>query len=444
MDIKIPRYVSTVIERLLKYEYDAYIVGGCVRDSLMDVEPHDYDVCTNCTPDRMVEIFSDFHTIETGLKHGTLTVMSEHLPVEVTTYRSDGEYTDHRRPDTVKFETELSEDLKRRDFTVNAMCYNPNDGLVDLFNGREDLENGVIRCVGNAEERFEEDALRIMRALRFSSVLDFEIEKNTAAAMRKKAHLLSAISAERIFSELRKLLCGKAVCRAMLEYSDLIALIIPEIEPCIGCTQNNIHHCYDVYEHICHSIEMIEPDEDLRLTMLFHDISKPQKKTTDVNGIDHFKLHPLGGADVAEAVLERLKSSNKTIKFVTDLVREHDNRIPAKRRSVKRFIAKYDYDFFDAWLKVRRADTLAQSDYMKAEKLAELDDLAELGEQINSEMCCLKITDLAINGHDVMALGHQGAKIKAVLLFALDAVIDELAVNEHDALIAYVRENFNE
>lgn len=443
MDIKIPGYVSAVIDRLVQNNYEAYIVGGCVRDSFMDKEPHDFDVCTNCTPDMMVRIFNDFHTIETGLKHGTLTVMSEHNPVEVTTYRSDGEYTDHRRPDTVIFETELSEDLKRRDFTINAMCYSPYDGIVDLFDGQIDLKNRVVRCVGEAEERFEEDALRIMRALRFAAVLDFDIEENTAAAMRKKAHLLSAISAERIFSELKKLLCGKAACRIMLEYSDLISLIIPEIKPCIGCAQNNVHHCYNVYEHICKSVENIMPDEDLRLTMLFHDIGKPEKKTTDSLGQDHFKLHPLASADIAEKVLLRLKCSNKTLKRVTDLVREHDNRIPPKRRTVKRFLAKYDYVFYNDWLKVRRADTLAQSDYMRAEKLAELDELAALGAEISADMCCLKVTDLAINGHDVMALGYTGSEIKTVLNFALDAVIDEISENEHDALIGYIKENYD-
>ncbi|WP_295155294.1 CCA tRNA nucleotidyltransferase [uncultured Ruminococcus sp.] len=442
MEIKIPSYVAAVIDRLIQNEYEAYIVGGCVRDSIMGITPHDYDVCTNCTPDEMMKLFSDFHTIETGLKHGTLTVMSEHKPVEVTTYRSDGEYTDHRRPDSVRFETELSEDLKRRDFTINAMCSNPREGLVDMFEGQKDIEAGVIRCVGVPEERFEEDALRIMRALRFASVLDFEIEEHTAAAMRSKSHLLSAISAERIFSELKKLLCGKAVCRILLDYSDLISLIIPEIKPCIGCAQNNVHHCYDVYEHICHSIENIEPDEDLRLAMFFHDIAKPAKKTTDEEGCDHFKLHQLASADVAEAVLTRLRSSNKTLKLVCGLVLEHDNRIFPKRRAVKRFIAKYDYDMFEAWLKVRRADTLAQSDYLREEKLADLDKLAELGEEIKAQMCCLKVTDLAVNGHDMMALGHQGAEIKAALNFALDAVIDEVAVNDHEALMAYIKENF--
>lgn len=443
MYIKIPTYVQAVIDVLAKNEYEAYIVGGCVRDSLMGIEPHDHDVCTNCTPDKLVQIFKDFHTIDTGLKHGTLTVMSDHIPVEVTTYRSDGEYTDHRRPDSVRFERELSEDLKRRDFTVNAMCYNPETGLVDMFEGENDLKNGIIRCVGNAEERFEEDALRIMRALRFASVLDFKIEENTAAAMRTKSHLLSAISAERILSELKKLLCGKAVCRILLEYNDILAVVIPEITPCVGCIQNNIHHCYTVYEHICHSVENIEPTEDLRLAMLFHDIAKPLKKTTDADGVDHFKLHPMAGAEVAQAVLGRLKSSNKTIKLVTSLIREHDNRIPAARRSVRRFIAKYDYNFFFNWLKVRRADTMAQSDFQRTEKLEELDNLEAIGKTIMEEACCLKTSDLAINGYDIMSLGFKGGQIKSALDFALDAVIDETVPNEHNMLINYIKENFN-
>ncbi|EXM40523.1 phosphohydrolase [Ruminococcus albus SY3] len=442
MDIKIPRYVAAVIDILEKNGYEAYIVGGCVRDAMMGKEPHDYDVCTNCTPDRMVEIFNGFHTIKTGLKHGTLTVMSEHMPVEVTTYRSDGEYTDHRRPDSVKFETELCEDLKRRDFTVNAMCFNPNEGTVDLFDGKNDLEDRIIRCVGIAEDRFDEDALRIMRALRFASVLNFDIEENTAAAMRKKSYLLNAISAERIFSELKKLLCGKAVCRIMLEYSDIIGVILPEIIPCIGCEQHNIHHCYTVYEHICRSIDKIENDEDLRLVMLFHDIGKPQKKVTDENGVDHFKLHQLSSRDIAETVLTRLKCSNKTLKRVTSLVLEHDNRIFPKRRTVKRFLAKYDYDFYVDWLKVRRADTLAQSDYMREEKLAELELLAKLGDEIKEEMCCLKTADLAINGHDMIAMGFSGADIKNALNTALEAVIDEEIENERETLLTFIRGKF--
>lgn len=444
MEIKIPQYVIPVLDRLTENGFEAYIVGGCVRDALMNKKPHDYDVCTDCTPDKMLKVFADFHVIETGLKHGTLTVMSEHIPVEVTTYRSDGDYTDHRRPDSVHFERELKEDLKRRDFTVNAMCYNPDTGLVDMFGGSDDLQNRTIKCVGEARDRFEEDALRIIRALRFASVLDFEIEEKTAAAMREKAHLLEYVSAERIFSELKKLLCGKAVFRIMQEYSDLMALMIPELKPCIGCVQNCPHHCYDVYGHICKSIENIETDEELRLTMLFHDIGKPLKKTTGEDGIDHFKLHPLAGADIAEEVLKRFKSSNKTAARIIPLIKEHDNRIPPKRRSVKRLISKYDYDFFCDWLEVRRADTLAQSEFRRQEKMEELDMLEKIGEEIMAEECCLKRSDLAVGGKDMIALGYQGKTISKALDFVLEAVIDEVIPNEKESIIEYLRSDFHE
>ncbi|MBR1864296.1 MAG: HD domain-containing protein [Ruminococcus sp.] len=438
MKINVPPYVSAVISRLERSGFQAYMVGGCVRDSLMGKEPHDYDICTDALPEEMLNVFGDFHTIATGLKHGTLTVMSDHFPVEVTTFRSDGDYTDHRRPDFVRFERELSEDLKRRDLTVNAMCYNEKQGLVDLFGGADDLNSGIIRCVGRPEERFSEDALRIMRAMRFASVLDFRIEEGTAAAMRTKADLLRFVSAERIFTELKKLLCGPAVERVLLGYKDLMALIIPELGPCIGCGQNCVHHCFDVYGHICRSVAEIEPDEELRLTMLFHDIGKPLKKTTDAAGADHFKLHPLAGADIAERVLSRMKSSRKTVRRVVPLVLEHDNRIPARKKSVKRLISKYDYDFMTDWLKVRRADTLAQSEHMRAEKLAELDRIEELVEEIKAENSCLKLSDLAVNGTDLMAMGIQGRAIKERLNAALEAVIDERVPNEREALLGYI------
>ena len=254
MSIAIPSQVRRVMGVLEAAGYEAYIVGGCVRDSLMGKEPHDYDVTTDCTPDKMKSLFTDFHTIETGLKHGTLTVICDHYPVEVTTYRCDGDYGDHRRPDSVTFVRELKEDLKRRDFTVNAMCMDGEGRLIDLFGGEEDLNNKIIRCVGDPEQRFEEDALRIMRAMRFASVLDHRIDERTLAAMRKKAGLLSYVSAVRIFSELKKLLCGRAAERVMTELSDLMALIIPELSPCIGCVQNNPHHCFDVYGHICRAV----------------------------------------------------------------------------------------------------------------------------------------------------------------------------------------------
>lgn len=444
MKINIPDYVRKILEILENGGYSAYIVGGCVRDVLMGKTPHDYDVCTDCPPEQTVKLFSGFHTIETGLKHGTLTVMSQGEPVEITTFRSDGKYADHRRPQSVKFEKDLSEDLKRRDFTVNAMCYNDREGLIDLYGGAEDLQKGVIRCVGDPLERFDEDALRIMRALRFSAVLGFEIEENTAAAMRKLSGLLNSISSERIFTELKKLLCGNSAERILLEYRDIIGVIIPELIPTFDCEQKCPHHIYSVYGHICKSVSFVPPDEELRLTMLLHDIEKPALKKTDENGVDHFKKHQFASAVTAKKILRRMKCSNKTEKRVFDLIWEHDNRIPPQKKSVRRLISKYDHGFFKDWLTVRRADTLAQSEYRRREKLEELDMIEQLGEQIMEEESCLKISDLAVNGRDMIEMGYSGRQIGSALGFALDGVIDELVPNDRQEIIDYIRRHFNE
>lgn len=444
MKINIPEYVRKTLDILENGGYSAYIVGGCVRDALMGKSPHDYDVCTDCPPERTVKLFSGFHTIETGLKHGTLTVISEGEPVEITTFRSDGVYADHRRPQSVKFEKSLSEDLKRRDFTVNAMCYNGREGLIDLYGGAEDLQKGVIRCVGDPLERFDEDALRIMRALRFSAVLGFDIEANTALAMRKLSGLLNRISAERIFTELKKLLCGSSAEKILLEYKDIMGVIIPELIPTFDCGQNCPHHIYNVYEHICKSVSFVEPDEELRLTMLLHDIEKPALKKTDEKGVDHFKKHQFASAETAKKILRRMKCSNKTEAWIFNLIREHDNRIPPQKKSVRRLISKYGFEFFGDWLEVRRADTMAQSEYRRCEKLKELDELEELGVQIMEEKSCFKISDLAVNGNDMIEMGYSGSEIGRALEFALDGVIDELVVNGRQELIDYLRRNFNE
>lgn len=444
MKINIPEYVRKILDILENGGYSAYIVGGCVRDSLMGKPPHDYDVCTDCTPERTVKLFSDFHTIETGLKHGTVTVMSEGEPIEITTFRSDGKYLDHRRPQSVKFEKELSEDLKRRDFTVNAMCYNEREGLIDLFGGAEDLKNGVVKCVGDPFERFDEDALRIMRALRFSSVLGFEIEKNTSYAMRKLSGLLNSISAERIFTELKKLLRGEYAEKILLEYKDIMGVIIPELIPTFDCEQNCPHHIYNVYGHICKSVTCIEPDEELRLTMLLHDIEKPSLKKTDEYGVDHFKKHQFASAETAGKILRRMKCSNKTEERIVNLITEHDNRIPLQKKSVRRLISKYDFDFFRDWLSVRRADTMAQSEYLRQEKLRVLNELEKLGAEIEENESCLKISDLAVNGNDMIEMGYSGKAIGKALEFALDGVIDELVANDRQEITDYIRRYYNE
>ena len=436
----IPAYVKAVTEKLNMAGFEAYPVGGCVRDLLLGKTPHDWDVCTSAKPEHMKAVFSGVPCFDTGLKHGTLTVLSGGEPIEITTFRSDGGYSDHRRPDSVSFVTSLREDLSRRDFTVNALCFDEGGGVIDLFGGRADLEKGLIRCVGDPEQRFEEDALRILRALRFSSVLDFDIEKDTSAAIRKKAGLLSFVSAERVFSELKKLLTGCRAGRLLLEYREVFALIIPELAEGFDVKQNNPHHKYDVYTHICKSVDSIAPDDTLRLTMLMHDIGKPRCKTTDEAGVDHFKKHPAVGAAMAEDILTRLKADNRTRELVCEYIKEHDNRLAENERSVARFISKHGYEFFDNYLLIRRADTLAQSMYYREEKLKDLEVLRDIRNELERKDACLKLSDLAIGGRELLALGLRGREIGMALDAALEGVIAGEVKNEREELIAYVKQ----
>lgn len=443
MKIEIPGYVKEVIQRLEENGFEAYIVGGCVRDSILGAKPYDFDVCTNALPDEMIEIFSDHNTVTTGLKHGTLTVISHHLPVEITTYRSDGEYKDHRRPENVCFETNLEEDLKRRDFTVNALCYSDNTGLIDMFDGTGDMQRGVIRCVGDPEKRFDEDALRIMRGLRFASVLGFKIEKNTAEAMLRQKNLLKEISRERILTELKKMLTGKNAENILMGFRDIFAVIIPELKATFDFPQKCPHHCFDVYGHICKSVGNIKPDTTLRLTMLLHDIEKPKMATTDDQGVMHFKMHQTESAKTARSILKRLKCDKKTLDKVCDLIYEHDNRLEnARENTIRRFIAKYGEDFWQDYLDIRLADTLAQSDYLRDEKLKALEKLKADGERIIAEKGCMKITDLEVNGQDMISLGLKGKEIGDALKLAFYAVLDKKLENRKAQIIDFIKESF--
>ena len=439
--INMPKHAYEAIKRLNDNGYEAYAVGGCVRDSLLGRTPDDWDVCTNCMPDEIKAVFKDFQTLDIGTKHGTVTVVIENEFVEITTYRCDGEYVGHRKPLQVEFVTSLDEDLKRRDFTVNAMCCDIDGNIVDMYGGREDIDDKLIRCVGDASERFEEDALRILRGLRFASTLGFEIEPATKAAMFDKKQLLEAISAERVTSELKKLICGKSAERILLEYRDIFAVIIPEIEPCFDYEQNNPHHCYTVWEHIVKSVAAVRPEPMIRTTMLLHDIAKPIVATVDKNGISHFKTHPAVGADMATEILKRLRYDNRTISYIHDLILEHDNRIPASRPSVKRFISKHDFRFMFDYLEVRRGDTYAQSEYHREEKLRELDDIAIIALRLLSEDSCLKVSDLAVGGNDLMELGLSGKDIGDWLERLLELVIDDVIENKKQTLVDYVKEN---
>lgn len=441
MKIDIPQYAEVILERLHQNGFEASIVGGCVRDSLLGLTPNDYDITTNALPNQTEAALDGFRIIETGLKHGTVTILSDGNPIEITTYRSDGEYLGHRKPEKVQFEKDLSEDLKRRDFTINAMTYSEESGLTDLFGGLSDLDHKLIRCVGNPQKRFDEDALRILRCLRFASVLGFDIEESTAEQCHKMSQLLKEISAERIAVELEKLLCGKNCLKVLTEYRDIISVIIPELSPCFDFPQNTPHHCYDVYSHICHSVENIQPSWQLRMTMLLHDIGKPFLRTTDENGIDHFKQHQFKSAELAKDILKRLKLDKKSSLLIYNLIYEHDNRVLPQKKYVRRFIAKHGYDFTLDYIKVRFADTSAQSDYHRKEKLHDIAEIKRLTEELHAENAVMKISDLAVNGNDMISVGFCGTEISKALNTALEAILEDKISNTKEDILKYVKEN---
>ncbi|MBR3927238.1 MAG: CCA tRNA nucleotidyltransferase [Akkermansia sp.] len=439
--IILPEYAENVIQSLEKYGYEAYVVGGCVRDSLLGITPKDWDVCTNATPQEVLRVFRKRPVIKTGLKHGTVTVMMNHEPVEVTTFRVDGEYTDNRHPDEVIFVSRVEEDLSRRDFTINAMAYSPARGLVDAFGGQEDLAAGLIRCVGEPDERFNEDGLRIMRALRFASRFDFGIESETAFSIRRNRHLLENVSVERIFKELKGMLMGKGVLSMLQAFPDVMACIIPELAPSFGFDQRNPHHIHDVWTHTAYAVQAAPADEVLRLTMLLHDIAKPACFTLGENGKGHFYGHPEKGAEIAQCILQRLKSDNATLNRVVTLVREHDNHFPTTRAGMRRFIGRLGEDTIQQLFEVKRADMAAQSDHEKDEKNHALREAALLIDELMDEEHAFTIKDLRINGRALMAMGvPAGPDVGRILRTLLEEVQDEILENSEEALAARARE----
>ena len=444
----LPAPVSDLLARLKQSGFSAYAVGGCVRDSLLGFTPHDWDICTSALPEQMQAVFHDLHTVETGLKHGTLTVVVNHIPYEVTTYRVDGKYTDHRHPDSVLFVDDLTEDLARRDFTVNAMAYSQETGLVDPFGGQHDLSAGLIRCVGKPEQRFEEDALRILRALRFASVYGFAIEPATAAALQKMAPDLRHVAGERIREELLKLLCGKAVGRILREYPEVLAEIIPEIWPMIGYDQQNHHHSYDLWEHTVRCVEGVPAEPVMRLTMLLHDTGKPAVRTTDERGEGHYIGHPKVSEQIARKTAESLRLDNAFRERLCTLVLHHDTRmrtgsgeINTDRSFLLRRLNRYGEQDLRALFLIHRADRVATG-YTTAEReddrlrsrLAALDALL-------AEHPCFTLRDLAVNGRDLTAAGLQGKAVGETLQSLLEAVMDGRVPNERKALLAELKNN---
>lgn len=435
-----------LIELIENAGYEAFAVGGCVRDGLRGKACNDVDITTSALPNEIEKILSanNIKYVETGLKHGTITAVVGKEPFEITTYRTDGQYKDNRHPDNVSFVTDIEADLSRRDFTVNAMAYNKAKGIVDLFSGKTDLNNKVIRAVGDADLRFKEDALRIMRAIRFASVLDFEIEPETEKAIFANKKLLKNVSAERLFSELSKLLLGDNAFNVMLEYREVLAVIIPELTPMFDCQQINQWHIYDVWVHTCKAVVSCPKDLKLRLTMLFHDIGKPIMKTTDENGINHFKGHPKVSAEITSPILKRLKVSNEIYDFVMTLIPIHDITIGTDRKNIKKWLRKLGRDangeyYLKSLLAVRMADRLAQNKKKTIFEIENLDTIANEIDSIIEQNEALSVNDLAVNGFDLMALGIKGKEIGETLDILLDLVIDDKLINEKKVLLNYLK-----
>lgn len=436
MVINIPSQVNRAIEILENGGHSAYIVGGAVRNILMNTPINDWDITTSALPEETLELFGDFRTIETGIKHGTVTVIIDKTSLEITTFRIEKGYSDNRHPDKVDFTDKIEEDLSRRDFTVNAIAYSPKRGFADPFSGKEDIGRKIIRCVGNPDTRFGEDALRILRALRFSSVLGFEIDNETSESIHKNKHLLKNISIERIFSEFSKLLCGIRVSEILFEYKDVVFEILPELEKMNNCTQNHERHIYDVWGHTVKAVESIPPDPALRFAMLLHDSGKPHCKTTDENGIDHFYSHGKISRKIAYETLSRLKTSNKFRDEVCNLVEYHDF-LPDKisKKTYKRYIAKLGFETVENLFLIREADILSQNPEFHAESLSENKIGRKILDEIKNEEICFKISDLAIDGKKLENIGiAPSPAMGKIMKTLLDEVMDEKLPNNEEKL----------
>lgn len=440
MKIVLPEKVTVIIQNLQMHGYEAYAVGGCVRDSVLARKPEDWDITTSAKPEEVKRLFR--RTVDTGIEHGTVTVLLGKERFEVTTYRIDGIYEDNRHPKEVVFTNNLEEDLKRRDFTINAMAYNDDVRLVDPFGGMKDLNHHLIRCVGDPEERFSEDALRILRAVRFSAQLSFPIEPQTAEAIRRLAPSLQYISAERIQTELVKLLVSPCPERIRDAYElGITKVILPEWDEMEGVEQHTPHHKYDVAEHTLYALKNVKRNKILRLTMLFHDMGKPFMKTTDENGRDHFKGHSLVSEEIARTVMRRLKFDNETMRKVTRLVCYHDYRIEATSKNVRRAMNRIGTDLFPYYLAVRLADVKAQSAYRKREKIENIIAIREIYQDILLKGQCVSLKDLAVSGKDLIYLGMKpGKELGNMLNELLEWVIDEPSYNKKEILCEYVKE----
>ena len=435
--MKIPEPIKNVLRRLESAGYEAWCVGGCVRDALLGREPGDWDVTTSALPEETMAVFGAA-AFPTGLQHGTVTVRLGGESVEVTTYRVDGAYHDHRRPDSVTFTRSLEEDLRRRDFTVNAMAVNLAGELKDPFGGQEDLKAGLLRAVGEPDRRFDEDALRILRGLRFSAVLGFAIEEETASSIRRSRELLQTIAAERIQVEFFKLLCGKNAVEVLRQYPEVIGVFWPEILPMVGFDQRNYHHCYDIWEHTLHALAEVPGDLVLRCAVLLHDVGKTKCFTVDEQGSGHFYGHPKISARMAEEMLRRLKCANDLRETIVRLVEWHDKVIPRTEKSVRRALMNLGEEDLRRLITVKRADNLAQAPEFRGTQ-QEIDKFEAIMEELLEEDVCFSRKNLAVNGKDLTAMGYRGKTVGAILETLLEQVVDGEVLNDREILLAQAK-----
>ena len=436
LKIQLPENVQLILDTLKQNGYIGYIVGGCVRDSLIGITPQDWDICTDALPEKIKECFSDFNTFDAGIKHGTISVVIDSNVYEVTTFRIDGEYSDNRHPDKVTFTDDITKDLSRRDFTINSIAYNDESGIIDPFNGIADLKANILRCVGNPDNRFNEDALRILRALRFASVYQLKIDDLTAIAVIKNKNLLKNIASERIQVELNKLLCGNGAEEILNNYREVFAVFIPELSCMFNFNQNNKHHNRLLWEHTTASVANVNNSLVLKMTMLLHDLGKPDCCTTDSKGVSHFYGHQEVSVKKAADIFKRLRYSTAFADTCMLLIRYHDDRFDGNKKHIKRVLQKIGVDNMRLLFNVQYADIMAQSDYNRQNKFNLLESSINSFEEILQDEACFSLKKLAINGNDLIQIGvEKGKKIGEILNVLLDLVIDDKLENEKSILL---------